>query len=116
MEVRGRKLTNAVNLLEAAGAVTATRNGLTASGMDAEDAVQRALEVVQTRERIDHSRVEMMRGYAETRNCRRQFLLSYFGENLPAACGNCDRCRAAERPEDVAAERPAIAVGRGDRR
>ena len=38
------------------------------------------------------SRIEMMRGYAETDGCRRQFLLGYFGEDLPEPCGNCDTC------------------------
>ncbi|CAO5156357.1 hypothetical protein FAIPA1_10025 [Frankia sp. AiPs1] len=59
---------------------------------------------------IDRSRVEMMRAYAETRGCRRVFLLAYFGE--PAAeggsCGNCDTCLArhaeARRLEERAAE------------
>jgi ATP-dependent DNA helicase RecQ len=31
-----------------------------------------------------------MRGYAETTECRRQFLLGYFGEQLDRPCGNCD--------------------------
>jgi ATP-dependent DNA helicase RecQ len=34
----------------------------------------------------------MVRGYAETDGCRRQYLLGYFGEDLPEACGNCDSC------------------------
>ena len=41
---------------------------------------------------MDKSRIEMMRGYAETDGCRRQFLLGYFGEDLPEPCGNCDTC------------------------
>jgi ATP-dependent DNA helicase RecQ len=36
----------------------------------------------------------MMRGYAETTGCRRQYLLGYFGERLPGPCGNCDTCDA----------------------
>ena len=36
----------------------------------------------------------MMRAYAETTGCRRQFLLAYFGETLPEPCGNCDTCRS----------------------
>jgi ATP-dependent DNA helicase RecQ len=55
--------------------------------IDQDAAVGAALEVVATRERVDRSRVEMMRGYAETRQCRRQFLLAYFGETLPEPCG-----------------------------
>jgi ATP-dependent DNA helicase RecQ len=46
--------------------------------------------------------VEMMRGYAETQDCRRQFLLSYFGELLDEPCGNCDTCSdgtAEEQPD-----------------
>ncbi|MGV0837906.1 RecQ family ATP-dependent DNA helicase [Mycolicibacterium thermoresistibile] len=108
--VRGRKLTNAVNLLEQAGVVRSTRKGFRSTGVEPEQAVAQAVRVVQTRERIDDSRVEMMRGYAETRTCRRQFLLAYFGQTLPAACGNCDRCLSADRPGDVEADRPAIAV------
>jgi len=33
-----------------------------------------------------------MRGYAETEDCRRHFLLGYFGEELPGLCGSCDNC------------------------
>jgi ATP-dependent DNA helicase RecQ len=36
----------------------------------------------------------MMRGYADTTGCRRQFLLGYFGEHLAEPCGSCDRCEA----------------------
>lgn len=43
-------------------------------------------------EHIERSRLAMMREYAETRRCRRQFLLAYFGEELPEPCGNCDTC------------------------
>jgi ATP-dependent DNA helicase RecQ len=45
-----------------------------------------------------------MRGYAETTECRRQFLLGYFGEQLDEPCGNCDNCSAG-----TAQERPAPA-------
>ena len=43
---------------------------------------------------LQQSRVEMMRGYAETTECRRQFLLGYFGEQLAQPCGHCDNCDA----------------------
>ena len=32
----------------------------------------------------------MVRGYAEHTGCRRQYILSYFGEDLPEPCGYCD--------------------------
>lgn len=106
---RGRKLTANVNLLERACAVTAGRSGFTATGMPADEAVRAAVEMAEIGERVDHTRVEMMRSYAETPNCRRQFLLAYFGDVLGDPCGNCDRCReegaaASEGP-------PAIASG-----
>ena len=44
--------------------------------------------------RLEKSRVEMMRSYAESDRCRMQFLLAYFGEQLEEPCGHCDRCAA----------------------
>ena len=44
--------------------------------------------------RFDRSRVDMMRAYAETDDCRRAFLLSYFGEPFEPPCGHCDNCEA----------------------
>ena len=44
----------------------------------------------------------MMRGYAELRDCRREYLLNYFGEEYGAPCGYCDNCQAgvvSERDE-----------------
>ncbi|OBG86690.1 recombinase RecQ [Mycobacterium sp. E802] len=95
--IRGRRLTTAVNLLEQARAVTAGRKGFRVGSEDVATAVGRAVEIADSSERVDRSRVEMMRGYAETRNCRRQNLLGYFGEELAQPCGNCDRC--TEQPE-----------------
>lgn len=111
LDVRGRRLTNAVNLLEQGDAIRSTRKGFLSNEVHADEAVTGATEVVEARERIDRSRVEMMRGYAESRDCRRQFLLSYFGQPLPGPCGNCDRCRDTEGATDTdTGERSAIPV------
>jgi ATP-dependent DNA helicase RecQ len=42
--------------------------------------------------RIERHKLNAMLGYCETTECRRQVLLHYFGEPLPAPCGNCDTC------------------------
>jgi ATP-dependent DNA helicase RecQ len=39
---------------------------------------------------IERTRLTMMRRYAEQTGCRRSFLLSYFGQDYPGPCGNCD--------------------------
>src|SRR4029078_3716203 len=74
-----------------------------------EDAVQRAAEGEEQRHAFDRSRVEMMRAYAEHDGCRRQFILSYFGEKFEVRCGNCDNCDAG-LSQASAADRP-FAVG-----
>jgi ATP-dependent DNA helicase RecQ len=57
---------------------------------------------------VERSRLEMMRRYAEHTGCRRSFLLSYFGQDYPGPCGNCDNDRAVSSEET--AVRP-FAVG-----
>ena len=52
---------------------------------------------------VQRSRSDMMRGFAETRACRSQILLAYFGEDLPERCGHCDNCHAGTAEEPVAA-------------
>ncbi len=42
--------------------------------------------------RIERQKLEAMLGYCEVASCRRQVLLSYFGDDLPEPCGNCDTC------------------------
>lgn len=93
VELSARKTTNLVNLLESAGVVRSRRNKITADRRtDVAQGVQEAVQSAEARIRIERSRVEMMRGYAETDGCRRQYLLGYFGDELENPCGNCDRC------------------------
>jgi ATP-dependent DNA helicase RecQ len=73
-------------------AVTCLDDG--ADGEGPAEAAARAEEERETRAKVQQSRVEMMRAYAEARSCRRQVLLGYFGEPLDQPCGNCDRCAA----------------------
>ncbi|WP_026548789.1 RecQ family ATP-dependent DNA helicase [Arthrobacter sp. Br18] len=87
-----RKLAGLLNLLELAGMIEDGTGGYTAGDHSTKAAVQAAVEQAEHRELIDQSRVEMMRRYAETRTCRRQFLLAFFGDELDGPCGNCDNC------------------------
>ncbi|WP_442812294.1 RecQ family ATP-dependent DNA helicase [Streptomyces sp. NBC_00243] len=91
------RLTAVLNLLESAGAVTTERGKVaTVAGADADEVTARAVELGVAHESMERSRVDMMRGLAETTGCRRRFLLGYFGERLHGPCGNCDRCE--QRP------------------
>ncbi|PID41913.1 MAG: DNA helicase RecQ [Proteobacteria bacterium] len=44
--------------------------------------------------RIEQRKLDAMLGMAEITCCRRQVLLSYFGETQDRPCGNCDNCLA----------------------
>ncbi len=88
-----RRMTGLLNQLQEAGAVTSGKRGVRLTSKAKPAAlVRRAVELAEARQRVDQSRLHMMRGYAETDGCRRQFLLGYFGEDLPEPCGNCDSC------------------------
>jgi ATP-dependent DNA helicase RecQ len=88
-----RAASAAVNQLVLTGAVSRHAGKLRAVGSpDPRDVLADAARLLEARERIEQSRVEMMRGYAETLGCRREFLLSYFGEDYTGPCGNCDSC------------------------
>jgi ATP-dependent DNA helicase RecQ len=83
--------------VHAGGEVEATRE------IGADD-ISAAAEAQENGRAFDRSRVEMMRGYAEVRDCRREYLLNYFGEALEQPCGNCDNCEAhvvAEDPREL---------------
>ena len=100
-------LTRDLNLLEEVSAVVLDDDGAAHPAEDAPspaEAAAAARELAEHREKVDQSRVEMMRGYAETTGCRRQFLLGYFGEQLDAPCGNCDTCSAGTAQQHVLAE------------
>jgi ATP-dependent DNA helicase RecQ len=104
-ELSETKLASALARLEEAGAVHVLPSGeVEAAAEDPSEAVRTAAEEEEKRRVFDRSRVDMMRGYAEADGCRREFLLSYFGEPFRPPCGHCDNCEAGrgEPPaEDV---------------
>jgi ATP-dependent DNA helicase RecQ len=101
------KVLEAVNRLEEVGFLAVSDGGEVVQRDDApplEEAIEQGAEASEEREEFEKSRLEMMRSYAEHNGCRRDFVLSYFGEEHDAPCGNCDNCDAGlvEPEADVA--------------
>lgn len=107
-----RRLTGLLNQLQETRAVKAGKRGIRLeAGAKLPAVLERAVEHAEARQRVDRSRIEMMRGYAETDACRRQFLLGYFGEDLPEPCGNCDTCTDGSAYEEDYDDDAAAAAG-----
>jgi len=58
--------------------------------MSVRSSLEASAEKSSREQEVQSSRLEMMRRYAEHTGCRRSFLLTYFGQNYPGPCGNCD--------------------------
>ena len=70
------------------------------------EAIEAAAEAEEKRRSFERSRVDMMRGYAETDGCRRAFLLAYFGEPFEPPCGSCDNCLEGRTEDATPADVP----------
>jgi ATP-dependent DNA helicase RecQ len=91
------KIKTTLNRLAEVGVVETTATGEVSVSDDSIDSCEVTAAVSQLQERQqqwERSRLEMMRGYAEVRDCRRKYLLNYFGEAFEAPCGFCDNCKA----------------------
>jgi ATP-dependent DNA helicase RecQ len=101
-----RKLGSMLALLEQVGAARAgDRNKWTVpvfAPLPAA-AAEAAVAEHERQQTIQRSRTDMMRGFAETRACRTQTLLAYFGEDIAKRCGHCDNCVEGIAEEPVAA-------------
>jgi ATP-dependent DNA helicase RecQ len=95
------KVATAVSRLEEAGAVEIAADGEVdaTNEIDAQAAVRDAVDAQRRHREFERSRVEMIRGYAETTACRRAYILSYFGEAYEPPCGSCDNCLAGNAAE-----------------
>ncbi|MEF2975996.1 RecQ family ATP-dependent DNA helicase [Subtercola sp. YIM 133946] len=102
LDAHERAIARLLGLLEDAGVVADEAGRLTAIDVSPAEAADRASRHAETRQRIEQSRAALMREFAETRSCRRQVLLGYFGENLPEPCGNCDTCDSGSAYEQAA--------------
>jgi ATP-dependent DNA helicase RecQ len=105
------KLMSAVGRLETVGAIEVLAGGQVVARQDApdvEEAAQAAVAAEESRRSMVDSRVAMMRSYAETRECRRHFLLTYFGDPYgEVPCPRCDNCAdGLTSADEAAADRP----------
>jgi ATP-dependent DNA helicase RecQ len=108
LELSRSKVLEAVGRLEEAGWLEISAAGevrRAPGGPSLEHAVQAGVRESGERREFDRTRLAMMRSYAETQGCRRDHILSYFGEEHAVPCWNCDNCDAGlVHPDD--AERP----------
>jgi ATP-dependent DNA helicase RecQ len=96
-----------VGVLDAGNAIKTRRAGIelrAAAERDPQGVVEDALAERERRREFDRTRLDMIRAYAETTDCRRRVVLELLGEDYPERCLNCDNCDAGTSEE--AADRP----------
>jgi ATP-dependent DNA helicase RecQ len=90
------------------GAVTWQADGVPAwsGAMTVAETLKASQREIDRASEIETSRLRMMRHYAEHPGCRRSFLLTYFGQDFPGPCGNCDNDLTAGAGRGPAAAAP----------
>jgi ATP-dependent DNA helicase RecQ len=124
LDLSRSKILEAVGRLEEAGWLEISGEGgvrQARGGPTLEAAVQSGVRESGERREFDRTRLAMMRSYAETQGCRRDHILSYFGEEHEVPCFYCDNCDAglvksdeAERPFPIGAAVTHKAWGPGE--
>jgi ATP-dependent DNA helicase RecQ len=92
------KVTAALGRLEDAGVVQLLPGGevvAVATKVDVDAVAEEAVREQEFYRQYRQARVELVKDYAETKDCRRRYLLNYFGEEIEGGpCGYCDNCEA----------------------
>jgi ATP-dependent DNA helicase RecQ len=98
-----RTLTSTIQKLEEANAVEVLLSGeiQLSKKNDLEEAADTVAERQEERKEANKERLEEMRAYADTSDCRREHLLRYFGDTFTGPCHNCDNCEAEHPGIDV---------------
>ena len=103
-----RRVAQVVGVLVAVDALKRARGGglhlRVAAERDPKGVVRKVLADRDRRREFDRSRLDMIRAYAETTDCRRRVVLELLGEDYPERCLHCDNCDAGTSEE--AADRP----------
>ncbi|HEV2066103.1 MAG TPA: ATP-dependent DNA helicase RecQ [Thermomicrobiales bacterium] len=108
------RLTRILTRLEDVDAVDVEPDGRVKASdatIDPGEAARAAVDEQNRHRRFARSRLEMMRQYAELGDCRRNFLLNYFGEFRTEPCGNCDVCQAGQASGSGDADGRAVESG-----
>ena len=95
-------LTRILDRLEEVGAIAMNADGMveaTDAKAEPEAVAREAVEAHSSLRQYEHSRVEMMRQYADLETCRRAFVLRYFDQDAPERCDNCDNCESGRTEE-----------------
>lgn len=103
-----RKVTAVVNLLEGVEVVRTGHDHVRyeEGAPPPAKAVEAVAEEAERQENRDRSRLEVMHRYADTRDCRRRFLIGYFGQELDRPCGHCDTCDEGVPDDSGSSEYP----------
>ncbi|WZO96400.1 RecQ family ATP-dependent DNA helicase [Isosphaeraceae bacterium EP7] len=66
------------------------------------------------RKRLEYDKLDRMIGYATGRDCRRAYILGYFGDAMADRCGHCDNCGddGYSRPDELAGAEIDTEAGR----
>lgn len=96
-----RSVLNHLTELDVIQTVPSGEIAVAQQGQDIHQIVEAVLQTQNQQQQFERSRLEMMRGYAEVRGCRREYLLNYFGEQFQSPCQTCDNCKAGIIVEDT---------------
>ncbi|WP_019137713.1 RecQ family ATP-dependent DNA helicase [Cellulomonas massiliensis] len=107
--VAARTASRTLAALRDVGAAVTTADGWAPGDLGRDTALQALRERAERRERLERSRAEMVRSYADTTDCRRRVLLELLGETHPQRCGHCDSCDAGT---SLAVTDASVSVGR----
>jgi ATP-dependent DNA helicase RecQ len=116
-EISEGKVEKVLNRLAEAGVVKVgpTGEAVAKSGkVDVKQVAEGAVREQELYREYRRARVELIKEYAETEECRRKFVLNYFGEEYAGLCGACDNCKSglADRALTRSRENPIEAKAR----
>ena len=75
------------------------------NGSENEDLTEAQRDLIKKQ---DYERLEAMVTYCKTRTCLRGWILEYFGQKHPDACGNCGSCAKEYEKKDITREAQMI--------